>query len=121
MITRTTVTATLALTLAACNPDAPERVGYFKSDYGNRVMAYHTPAPMPPGAAGEFLSRAMHTPGQLTIAAIYVGDTPAPGDILTTAPDYLTAADLLFAPDFMGWTCRAVRNPVGEVSLFGEC
>lgn len=111
----------LCLSLAACNSDSPEQVGYFKSDNRNRVFAYHAPAALPPGAPGEFLAGRMHTPGQLTVAALYIGDTSTPGHALTTAPDYLTAAEMLFAPEFMGWACRAVINPLGEVSLFGEC
>lgn len=118
---RLAILSLLFLALVACNSDTPERVGYFKSDNGNRVMSYHTPTPLTLGAAGDFLSGRMHTPGKITIAALYIGDTPAPTDALTLAPDYLTAADLLFTPDFMGWTCRAVQSPLGEVSLLGDC
>lgn len=91
-----------------------ERVGYFKSDDRNRVMAYVAADGMSEVDAHTFLSSVMHTDGKLTFAVVYTDDRH-PGHTLTGAPDYLTAVDILEQPQFDGWSWGVVITPRGEV------
>lgn len=96
---------------------APERVGYFKSEGGNRVMAYVAPGGMSDEQARAALAGAMHSKGQLTFAVIYRPGRQHPGNRLTAAPDYLTAAAMLDKPPYDGWAWGAVINVAGEVQF----
>lgn len=92
---------------------APERVGYFKSADGNRVMAYEAPPDMALIEARAFLGDVMHTRGQLTFAVIYPPGGATPDHRLTRAPDYLTAASMLDQAPHDGWKWGVVINANG--------
>jgi len=94
---------------------SPERVGYFKSEAGNRVMAYVAPEGMTESQAHEVLGDAMHTPGKLTFAVIYRAGRMHPGHRLTGAPDYRTAAGMLDQAPYDGWAWGAVINAAGQI------
>lgn len=106
-----------AFAFASAGDPAPERVGYFKSEDGNRVMAYVAPEGMAPAEARAYLGDVMHTPGKLTFAVIYPQGAAHPGHRLTAAPDYLTAAGLLDAAPHDGWTWGALVNIAGRVQF----
>ncbi|WP_424980716.1 hypothetical protein [Leisingera sp. S232] len=111
------VAAAGALALAGGGAAKPERVGYFKSAAGNRVMAYVAPDGMTEKQARDTLSGLMHTPGRLTFAVIYEPGRKHPGSRLTGASDYFTAAAMLDQPPFDNWTWGAVVNIAGHVQL----
>lgn len=96
---------------------SPEQVGYFKSETGNRVMAYVAPEGMTDAQARTALKGMMHTPGQLTFAVIYRPGRMHPGHRLTGAPDYLTAAGMLDQAPYDGWAWGAVINVAGQIQF----
>lgn len=89
-----------------------ERVGYFKSEGNDRVMAFQASAPMSDAQARELLGRAMTTPGAVTMAVLYAPGDQAPQHKLTTAPD-LAAAMRLVAERHPDWSHRLRVNPAG--------
>ncbi|MEM7721730.1 MAG: hypothetical protein AAF376_05100 [Pseudomonadota bacterium] len=101
----------LAYVFLAGDP-SPAREGYFKGDANNRVMAFQAVPGMTPDEAHAYLARVMHTEGRLTMAVIFDG-TSAPGDTLTLAPDYFTAATILDTPPYDEWRWGVVIGPDG--------
>ncbi|MDU8913058.1 hypothetical protein [Aestuariicoccus sp. MJ-SS9] len=95
----------------------PDQVGYFKSEEGNRVMAYTAPEGMTEAEGRAFLGEVMHRPGRLTFAVIYPQGTAHPGHRLTTAPDYLTAAGMLDSAPHDGWVWGVVIDMAGSANF----
>lgn len=92
---------------------AVERVGYFKSDDGARVMAYQAGAPLSDIEARAVLRAAPSTAGRVSMAVLYQPGSMAPGGELTTAPNLAAAARLIGEPPFNGWAVRLRVNPAG--------
>ncbi|WP_282129367.1 hypothetical protein [Roseobacter litoralis] len=90
-----------------------ERVGYFKSQRNDRVIAYAAPAPLNDAEARKVLARAPATAGAATMAVIYHPGALAPGDKLTAAPNLAAAARLIGEAPFDGWSHRLRINPAG--------
>ncbi|MEM8849288.1 MAG: hypothetical protein AAGE03_04550 [Pseudomonadota bacterium] len=105
------------LVLALSGDPALERVGYFKSPEGNRVLAYRASADLSAEEARDILTRQPHTDGRLTRAVIYTAPGRDPGHRLTSAPDYLTAAAMVFDPPHGRWSWAATIDPKGRITF----
>lgn len=109
--------AALVVGTGADDSAGAERVGYFKSDGGNRVMAYTASGELSEAEARHFLGKAMHSPGRLTFAVLYSQGAVHPGDRLTSAPDYLTAVEMLDSVPYDGWAWGVVINAAGNANF----
>lgn len=107
------------LALSACTTDPFTQIGYFKDDNLNRVFQIVADAEVKPEAARAHLERRMHTDGRFTVAVIYEANTEA-RDVVTLAPDYMSAIDAIHDGPGRGWRWRMATSATGD-QQFTDC
>jgi hypothetical protein len=107
----------LGFWMSSGDPPVAEQVGYFKAEENHRVRAYFSEKPLTEDVARGVFDDEAHTVGTLSRTVFYSGESPAPKDALTLAPDLQSALAVTTNPPFDRWDWMIFRNPAGQVTV----